>query len=199
MLGPEVATRPRRASTVLARAPPTRDHSALGVRRRGACQRDVAASCSWCRIPRSFADRPDTSSDAGGASCPQQCSGGGVWCDLDGEVDVHGGGDPRAQEIWPRARARTGEPKWEPSCTATQPPSHIRRRQANVGAGERPTGRHRATSSDWRELIWEQEAAGSNPAIPTNQIATPAAGGGFCRAAPRRCDSSSASCLTSGP
>ena len=28
-------------------------------------------------------------------------------------------------------------------------------------------GRRGATSGDWAELIWEQEAAGSNPAIPT--------------------------------
>src|SRR5262249_32115771 len=28
-------------------------------------------------------------------------------------------------------------------------------------------GRHCATSGGWLELIWEQEAAGSNPAIPT--------------------------------
>ena len=28
-------------------------------------------------------------------------------------------------------------------------------------------GRRGATSGDWAELIWEQEVAGSNPAIPT--------------------------------
>jgi hypothetical protein len=32
---------------------------------------------------------------------------------------------------------------------------------------ERHAGRHHATPSYWVELIWEQEAAGSNPAIPT--------------------------------
>jgi hypothetical protein len=33
--------------------------------------------------------------------------------------------------------------------------------------GERDNGRHEATPGDRLELIWEQEAAGSNPAIPT--------------------------------
>jgi len=39
--------------------------------------------------------------------------------------------------------------------------------QAIVIAGERHSRRRRATCGDWRELTWEQEAAGSNPAIPT--------------------------------
>jgi hypothetical protein len=33
----------------------------------------------------------------------------------------------------------------------------------------RHAGRRGATSGDWAELIWEQEVAGSNPAIPTDQ------------------------------
>ena len=41
------------------------------------------------------------------------------------------------------------------------------RRPATIAPGERHTGRHRATSGDWAELLWEQEVAGSNPAIPT--------------------------------
>ena len=45
--------------------------------------------------------------------------------------------------------------------------SRVRQRQAIVVAGERHAGRRRATWGGWVELIWEQEAAGSNPAIPT--------------------------------
>jgi hypothetical protein len=168
MPGPEVATGPRRLSTVLARAPSTRDHSALGVRRWGAVRGSVLASCSWCWIPRSFADRPDTSSD-GRCVLPAAVFRrvGGVWCELDGEVDVNGGGDPLAQEF-----GRVGEP--EPGSQGgshhAQPPGHIRRRRASVCAGERLAGRRRTTSSNRRELIWEQEAAGSNPAIPTDHV-----------------------------
>jgi hypothetical protein len=33
--------------------------------------------------------------------------------------------------------------------------------------GERHNGRHEATPGDRLELIWEQEAPGSNPGIPT--------------------------------
>ena len=39
--------------------------------------------------------------------------------------------------------------------------------QPCVAAVQRHIGRHQATSGDRVELIWEQEAAGSNPAIPT--------------------------------
>jgi hypothetical protein len=45
--------------------------------------------------------------------------------------------------------------------------SHVRRCQAIVVAGDGLPGRHRATAGDRKGLIWEQEAAGSNPAIPT--------------------------------
>ncbi len=48
-----------------------------------------------------------------------------------------------------------------------QVPAHARRRSAAVVTGERHAGRHPALSGDPRNLIWEQEAAGSNPAIPT--------------------------------
>jgi hypothetical protein len=44
---------------------------------------------------------------------------------------------------------------------------HVRRRHAILVAGDSHAGRHRATSGVRVELIWEQEAAGSNPAIPT--------------------------------
>jgi hypothetical protein len=36
-----------------------------------------------------------------------------------------------------------------------------------ITPGEPHIRRHGATSGDGAELIWEQEAAGSNPAIPT--------------------------------
>ena len=39
---------------------------------------------------------------------------------------------------------------------------------AIVAAGRWHIGLRQATSGDRRKLIWEQEAAGSNPAIPTN-------------------------------
>ena len=42
-----------------------------------------------------------------------------------------------------------------------------RRRPATIDPGERHIGPREATSGDRLELIWEQEAAGSNPAIPT--------------------------------
>jgi len=48
-----------------------------------------------------------------------------------------------------------------------QPLSHVRRCQASVVPGERHARRCRASSGVWLVLIWEQEAAGSNPAIPT--------------------------------
>jgi hypothetical protein len=48
-----------------------------------------------------------------------------------------------------------------------QPSGDAERRPATITPGERHIGRHRATSGDWAELIWEQEVAGSNPAIPT--------------------------------
>ena len=44
---------------------------------------------------------------------------------------------------------------------------HANRGLASVVPDERHTGRHGATSGGWVELIWEQEAAGSNPATPT--------------------------------
>jgi hypothetical protein len=48
-----------------------------------------------------------------------------------------------------------------------QPSGGTERRPATITPGERHVRRHRATSGDWAGLIWEQEAAGSNPAIPT--------------------------------
>jgi hypothetical protein len=45
--------------------------------------------------------------------------------------------------------------------------SYSRRRLASVVPGEGHIGRQLATSRGSMELIWEQEAAGSNPAIPT--------------------------------
>jgi hypothetical protein len=45
--------------------------------------------------------------------------------------------------------------------------SYVKRRPASVVPGEGHIGRRLATSGGWVELIWEQEAAGSNPAIPT--------------------------------
>jgi hypothetical protein len=48
-----------------------------------------------------------------------------------------------------------------------QPSGDAERRPATVTPGERHVGRHQATSGDGAGLIWEQEVAGSNPAIPT--------------------------------
>jgi len=45
--------------------------------------------------------------------------------------------------------------------------SHVLPYPASIAPGERHAGRHWATSGDRMTLIWEQEAAGSNPAIPT--------------------------------
>src|SRR5262249_575 len=65
-------------------------------------------------------------------------------------------------------------------------PSHVQRWLAIILAAQRHTKRHQATSADYLVLIWEQEAAGSNPAIPTrsehmsilNDSARGATGGG---------------------
>jgi hypothetical protein len=48
-----------------------------------------------------------------------------------------------------------------------QPSGDAERRPATITPGEPHIRRHRATSGDWAQLIWEQEVAGSNPAIPT--------------------------------
>jgi hypothetical protein len=45
--------------------------------------------------------------------------------------------------------------------------SGIRLRLASTPGGSSHVGQHLATSSVRLELIWEQEVAGSNPAIPT--------------------------------
>jgi hypothetical protein len=60
---------------------------------------------------------------------------------------------------------------WGSQCGSqrAQTLSYIRRRQANVVLGEGYARRCQATSGGWVGLIWEQEAAGSNPAIPTDQ------------------------------
>jgi hypothetical protein len=47
-------------------------------------------------------------------------------------------------------------------------PRHARQHLANVAAGQRHIQPRSATSSGRMELIWEQEVAGSNPAIPTD-------------------------------
>ena len=53
--------------------------------------------------------------------------------------------------------------------------ANVHRRQATLGDVQRASsqvdahaGRHQAMSSVRMKLIWEQEAAGSNPAIPTD-------------------------------
>jgi hypothetical protein len=48
-----------------------------------------------------------------------------------------------------------------------QPPGYVRRHPACVAAVQRHIGRRQPTFGYRLELIWEQEAAGSNPAIPT--------------------------------
>ena len=66
----------------------------------------------------------------------------------------------------------------EPGCWAqlggsqsgsqrAQPSGDAERRPATITPGECHIGRREPTSGDWAELIWEQEVAGSNPAIPT--------------------------------
>jgi hypothetical protein len=51
-----------------------------------------------------------------------------------------------------------GQGSWEPTC---KPSGDAERRLAIIAPGERHAGRHGATSGDWVELIWEQDAAGS--------------------------------------
>jgi hypothetical protein len=51
---------------------------------------------------------------------------------------------------------------------AEQPPAELRIRASAATAARCHAGRHQATSGGWVDLIWEQEAAGSNPAIPTD-------------------------------
>jgi hypothetical protein len=62
-------------------------------------------------------------------------------------------------------------------------PGDVRPSLPQVGAAMGDVG---ATSGDWAELIWEQEVADSNPAIPTVfRIRCPLAGAilaaGYCR------------------
>ena len=56
------------------------------------------------------------------------------------------------------------EPKWEPAWAVCERLAAMPR---DIAAARAPRGRRSATPSDWLELLWEQEAAGSNPAIPT--------------------------------
>jgi len=67
--------------------------------------------------------------------------------------------------------SKTGEGHVTPgSQSGSQRPqilSYVRRRPASVVPGEGHTRRLLATTGDGISLIWEQEAAGSNPAIPT--------------------------------
>ena len=60
-------------------------------------------------------------------------------------------------------RLRWG-PKWESQRAQTA--GHVRRRPASIVLGKRHAGRRQATSGDWVELIWEQEAAGSKSRHP---------------------------------
>jgi hypothetical protein len=59
----------------------------------------------------------------------------------------------------PKAGAKVG----------AQTSTDIEPRPAIVVAGDGHIGLRKATSGGLRELIWEQEAAGSKPAIPTDQ------------------------------
>ncbi len=69
-----------------------------------------------------------------------------------------------------------------------QTPGHVWQPPANIAAGQgRHIGRRWATSGGWVELLWEQEAAGSNPAIPTavgspeiEDTPNPRQGSGLC-------------------
>ena len=74
---------------------------------------------------------------------------------------------------WPEPSARrqfgVGAKVGGPSQRA-QLSGLIRRRLANVVPGRWCFGRHRATPGDGLVLIWEQEAAGSNPAIPDQLV-----------------------------
>jgi hypothetical protein len=76
-----------------------------------------------------------------------------------------------ADACLPVRRAEMGSP-WlleesQGGSQRAQALSYVRQCGASVVPGEGHTGRRRATSGGWVELIWEQEAAGSNPAIPT--------------------------------
>jgi hypothetical protein len=53
-----------------------------------------------------------------------------------------------------------------------QTSAYVRPRSATIIASERHMGRCPAASSDRPGLLWEQEAAGSNPATPTVAIST---------------------------
>jgi hypothetical protein len=69
------------------------------------------------------------------------------------------------KRLEPGSRVVLGES--QSGSQRAQPSGDAERRPATITPGERLAGRHRATSGDWAELIWEQEVAGSNPAIPT--------------------------------
>ena len=86
------------------------------------------------------------------------------------------GSRPSARLSAMRERRLRWGPKWESQRAQTA--GHVRRRPASIVLGKRHAGRRQATSGDWVELIWEQEAAGSIPAIPTRH-----AGRRACRGA----------------
>ena len=57
--------------------------------------------------------------------------------------------------------------EFPPPFTRSRSRCDAARCPASITPGERLVGLHGTMSGDWLGLIWEQEAAGSNPAIPT--------------------------------
>src|SRR6516165_6288770 len=69
-----------------------------------------------------------------------------------------------------RFAGRPASPRKSQSKSQHRPTSgDAQRRQATVKPGRVPTERHRATSSDARNVTGGQGVAGSNPAVPTGR------------------------------
>jgi hypothetical protein len=80
--------------------------------------------------------------------------------------------DPVRQtpRVWYQRSRDAGSGGSQSGSQRPQIPGHVRPCPATVIAGKRYAGRRWARCSVWMVLIWEQEAAGSNPAIPTDRF-----------------------------
>ena len=83
-------------------------------------------------------------------------------------VDQNGGSARVIHSLCSPVGGRAVSPRKSQTKSQRRPTSgDAQRRQATVKPGQVPTERHRATSSDGRNVTGGQGVAGSNPAVPT--------------------------------